>query len=85
MKNKPAKTPSAERLHPGVFIAEELVARNWTVDDLVNRGRFARYRWETLIGGRRLTMLDAFELSNLFGTGHEFWINLQKIYDGKQT
>lgn len=75
----------AQIFHPWDFIAEELEAREWTVDDLALRmgGDFAvnRLSLDFLEGrepGLHIGEESAEQLARAFGTSAQLWINLDK-------
>lgn len=71
----------AEVFPPGEFINEELDARGWTQIELAEvLGRPARLVSELLAGKRAITPETAKELGCAFGTGPEFWMNLERDY-----
>src|SRR5438067_1607637 len=74
------RTP-AEVFPPGEFIGEELEARGWTQVELAEvLGRPARLISELLAGKRAITPETAKGLGAAFGTGPEFWMNLERDY-----
>ncbi len=74
------KTP-AEVFPPGDFIREELEARGWTQDDLAQiLGRPQRLVSEVVTGKRSITTETAKGLGDAFGTGAQFWMNLDSSY-----
>lgn len=71
----------AEVFPPGEFIREELEARGWTQEDLVEIiGRDTRLVNEIINGRRSITPETASALGEAFGTGAQFWMNLQSSY-----
>ena len=71
----------AEVFPPGEFINEELDARGWTQIELAEvLGRPARLVSELLAGKRAITPETAKGLGAAFGTGPEFWMNLERDY-----
>ena len=71
----------AEVFPPGEFISEELEARGWTQVELAEvLGRPARLISELLAGKRAITPETAKGLGAAFGTGPEFWMNLERDY-----
>jgi HTH-type transcriptional regulator/antitoxin HigA len=68
----------AERFHPGSFVREEMEARGWSIETMVERSLLKRQYVEELIAERRdITPVVAHCLANAFGTGEQIWINLQ--------
>jgi HTH-type transcriptional regulator / antitoxin HigA len=77
---------AAEVFPPGEFIREELEARNWTQADLAEiLGRDLRLVNQLVGGKRAITPETAKGLGQAFGTGPEFWMNLQNQYDLSRT
>jgi HTH-type transcriptional regulator/antitoxin HigA len=71
----------AEVFPPGEFVREELEARGWVQDDLAEiLGRPVRLVNEIITGRRGITPETAKGLGEAFGTGAEFWMNLESIY-----
>lgn len=71
----------AEAFPPGEFIQEELEARGWTQADLAYiTGRPPRLVNEVVTGKRRVSPQTAKELGDAFGTGAQFWLNLETSY-----
>jgi HTH-type transcriptional regulator/antitoxin HigA len=71
----------AETFHPGVFLEEELEARGWTRADLGNiLGRAANDISLIITGKRGVTPETAIGLGDAFGTGPEYWMNLETAY-----
>ena len=74
------RTP-AEVFPPGDFIAEELESRGWSQIELADiLGRPARLVSELIAGKRAITPETARGLGAAFGTGPEFWMNLERDY-----
>jgi HTH-type transcriptional regulator/antitoxin HigA len=70
-----------EAFPPGEFIQEELEARGWTQADLAYiMGRPPRLVNEVVTGKRGVTPQTAKELGDAFGTGAQFWLNLESSY-----
>ena len=72
----------AEAFHPGVYIREELAARDWSQSDfskIIDRPLQAVN--EIINGKKRVTAETALAIGAAFGTGPEVWINLQSAYD----
>ena len=74
------RTP-AEVFAPGEFISEELEARGWSQVELAEiMVRPARLISELVAGKRAITPETAKGLGAAFGTGPEFWMNLERDY-----
>ena len=68
--------------HPGVFIKDELEARQWSQADLAKiLDRPCRLISELIGGTRSVSLVTAQELGDAFGTGPEVWVRLQHDYD----
>ncbi len=75
----------AEVFPPGDFIKEELEARGWTQTDLAEiLGRPFRLVNEIIAGKRSITPETAKGLGDAFGTGAQFWMNLESSYQLSQ-
>lgn len=71
----------AETFHPGVFLEEELEARGWSRADLGEiLGRSANDISMMITGKRGITPETAIGLGDAFGTGPEYWMNLETAY-----
>jgi len=71
---------------PGEFIREELCAREWTQQDLANiTGRTLATINQIIMGVRQITAEMASDLGAAFGTGPEYWMNLQSQYQLSKT
>jgi HTH-type transcriptional regulator/antitoxin HigA len=71
----------AEVFPPGNTIREELDARGWTQGDLAEiLGRPLQLVNEIVGGNRAITPETARGLGEAFGTGPEFWMNLETYY-----
>ena len=71
----------AEVFPPGDFIKEELEAREWTQTDLAEiLGRPHRLVSEIINGKRAISPETAKGLGEAFGTGAQFWMNLESAY-----
>ena len=71
----------AEVFPPGEFIKEELEARNWTQVELSEIiGRPPKMVSEIILGKRAITPETAVQIGEAFGTGPEFWMNLESQY-----
>lgn len=77
---------AADVFPPGVFIKEELEARGWTQEDLVDiLGRDSKLVSDIVNAKRSITPETAAALGEAFGTGGEYWMNLQTSYQLWQT
>jgi HTH-type transcriptional regulator/antitoxin HigA len=75
----------AEVFPPGEFIKEELEARGWTQADLAEiLGRPPRLVSEIIGGKRAISPETAKGLGDAFGTGAQFWMNLESAYQLSQ-
>jgi HTH-type transcriptional regulator/antitoxin HigA len=71
----------AEVFPPGEFVKEELEARGWTQADLAEiLGRPPRLINEIINGKRAISPETAKGLGEAFGTGAQFWMNLESAY-----
>ena len=71
----------AEVFPPGEFIQEELDARGWTQEDLAKVIGCTLARVNEVIKGKRgLSEETAIALGQAFGTGPEYWMNLEASY-----
>ena len=69
-------------VHPGETIADELRARGLTAHRAALKMRIPPGRLGQIIAARRAISADtALRLGHLFGTGAQFWMNLQSQYD----
>ncbi len=69
-------------IHPGRTLAAELVARELTANALALKLRVPANRLSDIVRGRRAISAEtALRLGRYFGTGAEFWMNLQANYD----
>jgi len=74
------RTP-AEVFPPGDFIREELEERGWSQSDLARiLGRAPSTVSKLLSGKAGITPATARELSEVFGTSAEYWLNLESVY-----
>jgi HTH-type transcriptional regulator/antitoxin HigA len=70
---------AAEVFPPGEFIQDELDARRWTQADLVEiMGRPPRVINEIIAGKRGISPETAQGLGDAFGTGAQFWMNMEE-------
>lgn len=71
----------AEVFPPGEFIREELEARGWTQTDLAEiLGRPFQLVNDIIAGKRAVTPETAKGLGDAFGTGAEFWLNMESAH-----
>jgi addiction module HigA family antidote len=69
-------------VHPGRTLAAELAAREMSANALALKLRVPANRLSDIIRGRRAISAEtALRLGRYFGTGGEFWMNLQANYD----
>jgi antitoxin HigA-1 len=69
-------------VHPGRTLASELAARGLTANALALKLRVPSNRLSDIIRGERAISVEtALRLGRAFGTGTQFWINLQSQYD----
>ena len=71
-----------EAIHPGEFLADEIEEIGITATELSRQIDVPPNRISRIIRAKRdLTAHTALRLGKFFGTGPEFWINLQKAYE----
>ncbi len=76
----------AEVFPPGVFIKEELEERGWTQTDLaVILGVYPSMVNEIITGKRSISPEIANGLGVAFGTGGQFWLNMDAVYQLSRT
>jgi antitoxin HigA-1 len=69
-------------VHPGRTLASELAARELTANALALKLRVPSNRLTDIIRGHRsISAETALRLGRYFGTGAQFWVNLQAQYD----
>jgi addiction module HigA family antidote len=74
MKRKP--------IHPGEILADELAEIGISLTELSRQISVPPNRVSQIIRGKRDVTADtALRLGRFFGTGPEFWMNLQKAYE----
>lgn len=74
------RTP-AEVFSPGEFIKDEIEARGWSQIELAEvLGRPGRLVSELIAGKRSITPETAKALGEAFGTGAQFWMNMESSY-----
>jgi HTH-type transcriptional regulator/antitoxin HigA len=68
--------------YPGVFIREELEERGWSQRDLAFVLGTPEQAVNMILSGKRGISPDmAMALGDAFDVSHEFFANLQKVYD----
>lgn len=71
----------AEMFAPGVFIAEEIEARGWTVEGTAERLKWGPLVMKNVLSGEyALDWELANNLARVFGTSRDFWLNLQQLH-----
>lgn len=69
-------------IHPGEILADEITELGMTASDLAQFLHVPKNRITEIINGKRgITADTALRLGQYFGTGAEFWLNLQKNYE----
>ena len=69
-------------IHPGRILRREMTARELTASQLASALRVSGGRVSGILGGRRgITAETALRLGRYFGTGPQFWMNLQSRYE----
>ena len=69
-------------IHPGEHLAEELKELGMSAAELARQIDVPVNRVTGIINGQRAITADtALRLDQWFGTGPEFWLNLQKLYE----
>ena len=69
-------------IHPGEHLAEQLKELGMSAAELGRQLRVPTNRITGILNGRRaITGDSALRLAHFFGTGAEFWLNLQKLYE----
>ncbi|GBE92044.1 HigA family addiction module antitoxin [Nostoc cycadae] len=71
-------------IHPGEILGDEITELGMTASDLARVLHVPKNRITEIINGKRgITADTALRLGQYFGTGGEFWLNLQKNYELK--
>ena len=80
---KAVATPDRGTTHPGEVLAEEfLKPLGLSVNALAMALRVPATRVGAVVKGERAVTADtAMRLARFFGTGPEFWVNLQAMHD----
>ena len=69
-------------IHPGEILADELQELNMSAAELARMLHVPTNRITQILNGQRSITADtALRLGQWFGTGPEFWLNLQKSYE----
>jgi addiction module HigA family antidote len=69
-------------IHPGEHLAEELDALGMRAAELAGKLKVPTNRITGILNGQRaITGESALRLAHFFGTGPEFWINPQSLYE----
>jgi antitoxin HigA-1 len=68
--------------HPGAHLAEELRILNMSASELARRIQVPTNRVTKILNGQRAITGDtALRLAHFFGTGADFWLNLQSQHE----
>ncbi len=68
--------------HPGQRLADELRFLNMSASELARRIQVPTNRVTKILNGQRAITGDtALRLAHFFGTGAEFWLNLQSLHE----
>ncbi|HEY5379810.1 MAG TPA: HigA family addiction module antitoxin [Pseudolabrys sp.] len=69
-------------VHPGETLGEEIAARKLSANALALKLRIPANRITEIVAGKRgISAETALRLGRYFGTGAQFWMNLQARYD----
>ena len=69
-------------IHPGEHLAEELKELGMSAAELARKLDVPTNRVTAILNGQRAITGDtALRLAHFFGTGAEFWLNLQSLYE----
>jgi addiction module HigA family antidote len=69
-------------VHPGEHLAEELKELGMSAAELARKLDVPTNRVTGILNGQRAITGDtALRLGHFFGTGAEFWLNLQSLYE----
>ena len=69
-------------IHPGEHLAEEIEELGLSASELARRLEVPVNRVTGILNGQRAVTADtALRLGHFFGTGAEFWLNLQNHYE----
>lgn len=79
------RTP-AERFHPGEYVREEITERGWSLPHFASRADIDLLDAARLVNRRLVVTPEiAAKIGAAFGTGAEFWLNLQTAFDERTT
>jgi len=82
MQQEGAALMSRPSVHPGKVLAEELKSLGVTPTELARQINVPPNRISQIINGKRAITGDtALRLAHWFGTGPEFWMDLQTAHD----
>ncbi|MDE1149519.1 MAG: HigA family addiction module antitoxin [Azospirillaceae bacterium] len=71
-------------IHPGEFLADELQALGMSARKFAQHIDVAHNAIGAILAGRRsITAPMALRLGRVFGTGFQYWMSLQDLYDAK--
>ena len=69
-------------IHPGEILKDELDGLNMSAAELARAVKVPANRISQILTGKRNISADtALRLGKLFGTGPQFWLNLQTAYE----
>jgi addiction module HigA family antidote len=69
-------------IHPGEHLAEELGALGMSATELARQLKVPTNRITGILNGQSAITGDtALRFGNFFGTIHQFWLNLQSLYE----
>jgi len=69
-------------IHPGEILKDELDALSYSAAELARAIKVPANRISQILAGKRNISADtALRLGKLFGTGPQFWLNLQTAYE----
>ena len=69
-------------VHPGETLAEEMATRRLSANALALKLRIPANRLTEIVAGKRgISAETALRLGRYFGTGAQFWVNLQSRYE----
>lgn len=63
------------------FLWDELLARQWTMDDAAGALRMSRARLAQILTEARATDYECEDIGNGLGTSGQIWINLRDAYE----